>query len=61
MVLPLEAMESSKFFFNFSRIIELIGVTNISSLDLGHITNESLAYLAKNLDNVHKLECIGFS
>ena len=60
--LQLEAMELSKNFLKiFSRIIELIGVTDISFMDLGHITNESLTYLAKNLDNVHKLESIGFS
>ena len=55
-------MELSKIFLKiFSRIIELIGVTDISFIDLGHITNESLTYLAKNLDKIHKLESIGFS
>ena len=43
-----------------SRVIELIGVTSVSSLDLGLIGNESLKYLAKHLENPHHLDSIWF-
>lgn len=56
-----DLMESSIFLSLFSRIIELIPVTNLISLDLGLITNESLKYLAKNLENPHHLDSISFS
>lgn len=43
-----------------NRVIELVGVTSVSSLDLGLIGNESLKYLAKNLENPHHLDSLWF-
>lgn len=53
-------MESSNFLKYLSRIIELIGVTNVSCLDLGLIGNQSLKYLARNLENPHHLDSLWF-
>lgn len=50
----------SNFFIKLSRIIELIGVTQVKTLDLGLIGNESLKYLARNLENPHHLDSIWF-
>ena len=46
--------------FVCSRIIELIGVTSLTNLDLGLIGNENLVYLAKVLENEHSLEELSF-
>ena len=46
--------------FNCSRIIELIAVNGLQSVDLGLIGNESLDYLSQILENPHKLVNIGF-
>ena len=46
--------------FISSRIIELIGVTCLVNVDLGHIGNENLKYLSTLLENKHNIESIGF-
>lgn len=45
----------------YSRVIELIGVSKLTNVDLGYIGNESLKYLSSILQNEHSIEelCFG--